>query len=58
MKIWRQEGPLALYKGLGPVYLRLGPHTILSMLFWDELRKLVGRDQHQGKEGERELPDI
>ncbi|XP_055438587.1 solute carrier family 25 member 34 isoform X2 [Bubalus kerabau] len=49
VKIWRQEGPLALYKGLGPVYLRLGPHTILSMLFWDELRKLVGRDQHQGR---------
>ncbi|XP_070241073.1 solute carrier family 25 member 34 isoform X2 [Bos mutus] len=48
VKIWRQEGPLALYKGLGPVYLRLGPHTILSMLFWDELRKLAGRGQHQG----------
>nr|KAF6445134.1 solute carrier family 25 member 34 [Molossus molossus] len=41
VKIWRQEGPLALYKGLGPAYLRLGPHTILSMLFWDELRKLA-----------------
>ncbi|KAB0402255.1 hypothetical protein E2I00_013720 [Balaenoptera physalus] len=48
VKIWRQEGPLALYKGLGPTYLRLGPHTILSMLFWDELRKLAGRAQHQG----------
>ncbi|XP_039084966.1 solute carrier family 25 member 34 [Hyaena hyaena] len=48
VKIWRQEGPLALYKGLGPAYLRLGPHTILSMLFWDELRKLVGRGLHQG----------
>ncbi|VFV42165.1 solute carrier family 25 member [Lynx pardinus] len=48
VKIWRQEGPLALYKGLGPAYLRLGPHTILSMLFWDELRKLAGRGLHQG----------
>ncbi|KAL0603328.1 Solute carrier family 25 member 34 [Plecturocebus cupreus] len=48
VKIWRQEGPLALYKGLGPAYLRLGPHTILSMLFWDELRKLAGWAQHQG----------
>uniref|UniRef100_A0A452V8X3 Solute carrier family 25 member 34 n=1 Tax=Ursus maritimus TaxID=29073 RepID=A0A452V8X3_URSMA len=48
VKIWRQEGPLALYKGLGPAYLRLGPHTILSMLFWDELRKLATRGQHQG----------
>nr|XP_025712972.1 solute carrier family 25 member 34 isoform X1 [Callorhinus ursinus] len=48
VKIWRQEGPLALYKGLGPAYLRLGPHTILSMLFWDELRKLAARGQRQG----------
>ncbi|XP_060040420.1 solute carrier family 25 member 34 isoform X3 [Erinaceus europaeus] len=47
LKIWKQEGPLALYKGLGPAYLRLGPHTILSMLFWDELRKLAGRSQRQ-----------
>ncbi|KAK2509245.1 hypothetical protein MC885_013069 [Smutsia gigantea] len=47
VKIWRQEGPLALYKGLGPAYLRLGPHTILSMLFWDELRKLARRGQQQ-----------
>ncbi|XP_048206256.1 solute carrier family 25 member 34 isoform X1 [Perognathus longimembris pacificus] len=47
LKTCRQEGPLALYKGLGLAYLRLGPHTILSMLFWDELRNLVRRTQHQ-----------
>nr|XP_045005304.1 solute carrier family 25 member 34 isoform X1 [Jaculus jaculus] len=47
VKICQQEGPLALYKGLGPAYLRLGPHTILSMLFWDELRKLARPNQHQ-----------
>uniref|UniRef100_G1Q601 Solute carrier family 25 member 34 n=1 Tax=Myotis lucifugus TaxID=59463 RepID=G1Q601_MYOLU len=47
VKIWRQEGPTALYKGLGPAYLRLGPHTILSMLFWDELRKLARWSTHQ-----------
>lgn len=48
VKICQQEGPLALYKGLGLAYLRLGPHTILSMFFWDELRKLATRAQHQG----------
>lgn len=48
MKTCQQEGLLALYKGLGPAYLRLGPHTILSMFFWDELRKLAARAQHQG----------
>uniref|UniRef100_A0A5F9DLI2 Pleckstrin homology domain-containing family M member 2 n=1 Tax=Oryctolagus cuniculus TaxID=9986 RepID=A0A5F9DLI2_RABIT len=47
LKIWRQEGPLALYKGLGPAYLRLGPHTILSMFLWDELRKAALQVQHQ-----------
>lgn len=47
VKIWRQEGPLALYKGLGPAYLRLGPHTILSMFLWDELRKLARQGRHQ-----------
>lgn len=47
VKICQQEGPAALYKGLGPAYLRLGPHTVLSMLFWDELRKLARRPQQQ-----------
>lgn len=48
VKTCQQEGPLALYKGVGPAYLRLGPHTILSMFFWDELRKLALRAQHPG----------
>ncbi|XP_019367120.1 PREDICTED: solute carrier family 25 member 34 [Gavialis gangeticus] len=41
VQISGKEGVLALYKGIGPAYLRLGPHTILSLLFWDELRKLA-----------------
>ncbi|XP_074074468.1 solute carrier family 25 member 34 isoform X2 [Macrotis lagotis] len=48
VKIIRTEGPQGLYKGLGPGYLRLGPHTVLSLLFWDELRKLFYQFQHQG----------
>ncbi|EHB11995.1 Solute carrier family 25 member 34 [Heterocephalus glaber] len=47
VKTCHQEGPSALFKGLGPAYLRLGPHTILSMLLWDELRKLARRAQQQ-----------
>ncbi|XP_028322621.1 solute carrier family 25 member 35 [Gouania willdenowi] len=35
----KKEGVLGLYKGLGASYFRLGPHTILSLFFWDELRK-------------------
>lgn len=38
-KTLRKEGLMGLYKGLGASYFRLGPHTILSLFFWDELRK-------------------
>uniref|UniRef100_A0A8D0LCT6 Solute carrier family 25 member 35 n=1 Tax=Sphenodon punctatus TaxID=8508 RepID=A0A8D0LCT6_SPHPU len=34
----RTEGIFGTYKGLGACYFRIGPHTILSLLFWDELR--------------------
>ncbi|GAU92531.1 hypothetical protein RvY_04600-2 [Ramazzottius varieornatus] len=39
-KIYEKEGPLGFYKGWSAVFLRLAPHTILSLIFWDELRKL------------------
>lgn len=39
-KTLRKEGMTGLYKGLGASYFRLGPHTILSLLFWNELRTL------------------
>ncbi|XP_030078482.1 solute carrier family 25 member 34 isoform X2 [Microcaecilia unicolor] len=48
LKISRKEGVLALYKGITAAYIRLGPHTILSLLFWDELRKLAHYYQHHG----------
>ncbi|KAF4072771.1 hypothetical protein AMELA_G00251220 [Ameiurus melas] len=37
-KTMRKEGVFGLYKGLGASYFRLGPHTILSLLFWNQLR--------------------
>ncbi|XP_037543460.1 solute carrier family 25 member 35 isoform X1 [Nematolebias whitei] len=39
-KTLKKEGLTGLYKGLGASYFRLGPHTILSLFFWDELRRL------------------
>lgn len=39
LKVWRAEGLLGLYKGAGPVFLRLAPHTVLSMFFWDLMRR-------------------
>ncbi|XP_039703229.1 solute carrier family 25 member 35 isoform X1 [Pteropus medius] len=36
----RTEGIFGTYKGIGASYFRLGPHTILSLFFWDQLRIL------------------
>ncbi|XP_038642975.1 solute carrier family 25 member 35 isoform X2 [Scyliorhinus canicula] len=38
-KTVRKEGLHGLYKGTGASYFRVGPHTILSLFFWEELRK-------------------
>ncbi|KAL3269381.1 hypothetical protein HHI36_008451 [Cryptolaemus montrouzieri] len=40
VKIWKSEGFLGFYKGLGPSYFRLGPHTVLCLVFWDEFRNI------------------
>jgi len=37
-KIFKKEGLFGFYKGIGASYFRLGPHTILSLVFWDKLR--------------------
>ncbi|XP_076867374.1 solute carrier family 25 member 35 [Brachyhypopomus gauderio] len=37
-KTLKKEGVTGLYKGLGASYFRLGPHTILCLLFWNQLR--------------------
>ncbi|TRZ04363.1 hypothetical protein DNTS_029579 [Danionella cerebrum] len=39
-KTLKKEGMTGLYKGLGASYFRIGPHTIISLLFWNELRNL------------------
>lgn len=38
----RTEGPLALYKGFHSQWLRIGPHTTLSLMAFEKLRSLVG----------------
>lgn len=48
VKVCQTEGVLGLYKGMGPVFLRLAPHTVLSMVFWDMLRQQVLKNQHRG----------
>ena len=39
LKIARTEGPMGFYKGFVPHYLRLGPHTILTFVFWEQLKQ-------------------
>jgi solute carrier family 25 oxoglutarate transporter 11 len=39
MQISRHEGVLAMWKGFLPYFLRLGPHTILSFIFLEQLNK-------------------
>ncbi|XP_064459710.1 solute carrier family 25 member 35-like [Ornithodoros turicata] len=39
LKIFRTEGFMGFYKGVTASFLRLGPHTVLSLVFWSELRK-------------------
>ncbi|XP_013790445.1 solute carrier family 25 member 35-like [Limulus polyphemus] len=38
-KIFSTEGILGYYKGWSASLLRLGPHTVLSLMFWNEFRK-------------------
>ncbi|XP_045781760.1 solute carrier family 25 member 35-like isoform X1 [Maniola jurtina] len=40
-KTYRTEGLHGLYKGLGPLYLRIAPHTTLSLVIWDMLNILI-----------------
>ena len=40
VKILRSEGLWGLYKGWGASMFRLGPHTVLSLVFWEKLRSV------------------
>lgn len=39
-KTYKTEGLHGLYKGIGPLYLRIAPHTTLSLVIWDMLNLL------------------
>ncbi|KAG0099517.1 hypothetical protein BGZ93_007275 [Podila epicladia] len=42
VKTISHEGPMALYKGFLMCWLRLGPHTMLSLMIFEKLRSFVG----------------
>jgi len=41
IKIFNTEGPLGFYKGFLPYFLRLGPTTILTFIFYEQISKLL-----------------
>jgi len=43
LKIFRKEGLWGFYKGWAASLFRLGPHTVLSLVFWDQTRELYIR---------------
>ena len=44
LRLLRHEGPLALFNGWMPTYLRLGPHAVLTFPLFEAMRKLFGLD--------------
>ncbi|CAE6459292.1 unnamed protein product [Rhizoctonia solani] len=42
IKTLRKEGPLAYYKGFGMCWIRLGSHTTLTLLLYEQLRAWAG----------------
>ncbi|KAL3860903.1 hypothetical protein ACJMK2_007066 [Sinanodonta woodiana] len=45
VKTFRTEGLWGFYKGWAPSLMRLAPHTVLSLVFWDRLRDAYRRFQ-------------
>ena len=38
----RHEGPLGFYKGFLPSWYRIAPHTVVTMLVFEQFRRLAG----------------
>ncbi|CAB3221399.1 unnamed protein product [Arctia plantaginis] len=41
MKIYKIEGLHGLYKGVGPLYIKLAPNVTISLVMWDFLQRLL-----------------
>lgn len=37
LKVGRQEGILALWKGFAPYFFRLGPHTVITFILMEQM---------------------
>lgn len=43
LKVSRQEGVFALWKGFTPYFARLGPHTVLTFIILEQLNQLYSK---------------
>lgn len=48
-KVVRNEGVFALWKGFMPYYFRLGPHTVLTFIFLEQLNASYKNYVHEKK---------
>ncbi|XP_045474233.1 solute carrier family 25 member 35-like [Harmonia axyridis] len=44
-KTYSREGLRPFYRGWGPLYMKLGPHTILCLLFWEQLKDIYDKSE-------------
>jgi len=51
-KIVRNEGVFSLWKGFVPYYFRLGPHTVLTFIFLEQMNKLY-KNKFMSDDGEK-----
>jgi len=38
MRTFATEGIWGFYKGCGALFFRLGPHTVLTLVFWNQMQ--------------------
>jgi len=43
-RVVQTEGPTAVFKGFNSQWLRIGPHTTISLMVFEQLRRLAGMD--------------
>lgn len=49
-KIYMKKGLKPFYRGMGPLYLKLGPHTVLCLVFWEELKGMYETNNEKPKQ--------
>ena len=42
LRLWRTEGVGGFYRGFWSHYMRVGPHYILTFVFLEQIKKLLG----------------